>query len=204
MARLRAAAMKIWVRSWHTPRLSANASAAVVVAWVGALSNVISSCSRSSRSCRIFSGSSPARRESAGEFRDRRVEPRQRRLAQIKARRKPLDRADHHAAGVLGVDLAVHQHAQLRQRALGAEHMGDVAEGILVLVELAIFRHVDAPAFDILAVVIARRQPQRLDHAARRLLVAIDGLVRNLDAHGHGRSIPIASGLLSKCAQDGG
>ena len=33
--RLRAAAMNTWVRSWHTPRLSAKASAAVVAACVG-------------------------------------------------------------------------------------------------------------------------------------------------------------------------
>jgi hypothetical protein len=63
--------------------------------------------------------------------------------------------------------------------------VGDVAEGVLVLLELAVLRHVDAPVLDILSVVIARREPQRLDHAARGLLVAIDGLVRNPDAHGH-------------------
>jgi hypothetical protein len=61
--------------------------------------------------------------------------------------------------------------------------MGDVAERILVLIELAVFRHVDAPALDILAVVIARRQPQRLDHGIGRLRVAIDGFMGDLKAH---------------------
>ena len=80
-----------------------------------------------------------------GEFRDRRIEPGELGLAQEQARRKPLDRAAHHAVGVLGVDLAFDQHAQFGQRPLGGEHVGDVAERILVLVELAVFRHVDAP-----------------------------------------------------------
>jgi hypothetical protein len=119
----------------------------------------------------------------AGEVRDRRVELRQRRFAQIQARRKPLDRADHHAVGILRIHLALDRDSQFRQRTLGAEPVGDIAEGVLVLVELAILRHVDAPVLDILAVVIARREPQRLDHAARRLLIAIDSLVRNPDAH---------------------
>ena len=60
--------------------------------------------------------------------------------------------------------------------------MGDVAERVLMLVELAVFRQVDAPVLDILAFMVAWRQPQRLDHAARGFLVAVDGLVRNPDA----------------------
>ena len=89
----------------------------------------------------------------------------------------------HHTIGVLRIDLALHQHAKLLERAFGREDVGDVAERVLVLVELAVLGHVDPPIDDILAVVIARRQPQRLDDAVRRLAVAVDGLVGHLDAH---------------------
>ena len=43
---------------------------------------------------------------------------------------------------------------------------------------------VDAPALDILAVVVARRQPQHLDHAGRGRIVAVDRAVGDAKAHG--------------------
>ena len=66
-------------------------------------------------------------------------------LAQIEARRKAFDRAAHDALGVAGLDLALDLHRQLVEGAFGGEGVGDVAEGILVLIEPAIGRHVDPP-----------------------------------------------------------
>ena len=45
--------------------------------------------------------------------------------------------------------------------------MDDVAEGILMGLQPAVGGNVDAPIDHILAVMIARRQPQRLDYAGR-------------------------------------
>ena len=104
--------------------------------------------------------------------------------AQIEARRKALDRAAHDAGGVLHVDFALDLHGELGERAFGGEGVRDVAERILVHVEAAVLRHVDAPVHDVLAVVIARREAQRLDHAAGRRVVLVAGLVRNADTHG--------------------
>src|ERR1700742_5114023 len=61
--------------------------------------------------------------------------------------------------------------------------MGGVAKRVLELADLAVLRHVDPPVDHVLAFVIARRQPQRLDDAPRRLAVAIDRFVGYLDAH---------------------
>ena len=43
--------------------------------------------------------------------------------------------------------------------------MDDVAEGILMGLQPAVGGYVDAPIYHILAVMVARRQPQRLDYA---------------------------------------
>ena len=118
-----------------------------------------------------------------GKFRDRRVDMRQHRLAQIEARREALDRTLHHAVGVLRLDLALHRQAQFGERPIHGEDVADVAERVLVLGKLAVLRHVDAPADDILAVVIARRQPQRLNHRAGRLGVPIACRMRDADSH---------------------
>jgi hypothetical protein len=120
----------------------------------------------------------------AGEIRDRAVDLGQRGGAQIEARRKPLDRAAHDPGGVLHVDFALDMHAERVERAFGGERMGDVAERVLVHVEAAVLRDVDAPMHDVLAVVIARRQAQRLDHAVDRRVVVVAGLVRDANAHG--------------------
>jgi hypothetical protein len=61
--------------------------------------------------------------------------------------------------------------------------MGQIAEGVLVLVETAIGRQVYSPPRHVLTVMIARRQAQDLDHAGRRRLVAIGRAMRDVDAH---------------------
>ena len=104
-------------------------------------------------------------------------------LAQIEARRKSLDRAAHDAVGVAGLDLALDHDGEFAERALGGEGVGEVAEGVLVLVEPAIRGDVDPPARHVLAVVVARGQPQHLDHAGRGRPVAIARQVRDADTH---------------------
>ena len=103
--------------------------------------------------------------------------------AQIEARRKSLDRAAHDALGIAGLDLALDRDGELAERALGAEGVGEVAEGVLVLVEPAIRGDVDPPARHVLSVVVARGQPQHLDHAGRGRPVDIARQVRDADAH---------------------
>jgi hypothetical protein len=104
--------------------------------------------------------------------------------AQEQARRKTLDGAADDAMGVLRLDLAVDVDAQLRQGASGAEHVGDVAEGVFMGRKARIRRYVDAPAHDMLAVEIARGHPQELNRACRRRTVTIDRTV--VDSHVHG------------------
>ncbi len=60
MSSVRATAMKMWARSWHTPRPSTKASSAVVDAWVGAVSKVTRSCRAPITACRVDSVSLPA------------------------------------------------------------------------------------------------------------------------------------------------
>src|SRR5229473_4672831 len=62
--------------------------------------------------------------------------------------------------------------------------MCDVAERVLLRLEPAVGGHVDAPVYDILARVVARRQAQGLDHARTWSIVAVHGFVRDTDAHG--------------------
>src|SRR5258705_127551 len=80
--------------------------------------------------------------------------------AQMEARRKSLSRAGHDALGVAGLDFALDQDLQLVERPIGREGVGEVAEGVLVLLEPAIGGNVDAPIHDELAFVVARREPQ--------------------------------------------
>src|SRR5882757_3876370 len=61
--------------------------------------------------------------------------------------------------------------------------MRDVAEGVLVLMQEAIRRQVDAPGGHILAIMVARGQPQCLRHAGRRRVVVISGCVGEADPH---------------------
>ena len=185
MPRLRAAAMKICVRSWHTPRLSANASAARGrhLGGVGVVADLLvqplehdvqqpaARCRRRRRGSAAAKAAMVASALVSAVSRKNRVG------------REPLDRAAHDALGVAGLDLPLDQHAELAERTFGGEGMGDVAERVLVLVEPAIGGHVDAPARHILAVVVARREPQHLDHAGRRRRVAVGGQVRDAKAH---------------------
>jgi hypothetical protein len=176
--------MKTCAKSCPIPRLRANASAAAIVVWRGAVSWIMASCSchsmRWRRSSALVRGRVAA---CGGEGGDIRIGGGERGLAQIEARRKTLHCASQDSLRIAGLDLAFHRDRKFVQRAVGGEHMGDVAEGILVLVEPAIGGHVDAPARHILAVMVARGQPQHLNDARSRRLVAIAREVRDVDAH---------------------
>jgi len=105
------------------------------------------------------------------------------RFAQVKTRRKSFDAAGDDTASVGRFDDALYADRELFERSFGGEGMGQVAEGILVLVQQAIVRTLDPPGDDVLAVMIARRQPQNLRHAERRAFVAIGRGVRDMDSH---------------------
>src|SRR5579883_198814 len=62
--------------------------------------------------------------------------------------------------------------------------MGNVAEGVLVLVEPAVGGSLDPPVGDILAVMIARREAQHLDHPGGGRRVVVGCLVRDRKSHG--------------------
>src|SRR5262249_35211150 len=164
--------MKTWAKSRPAPRLSAKAWAAVVAVRGEAASWAMSACSRASMRCRRLSTLPPAASRlpaakpaifvsGLGSGGGRSMRP------GAGAAPDPL--------GVAGLDLALDRHGKLGEWPLGGEHMGDVAEGILVLVEPAIRGDVDAPARHVLAVVVAGGQPQHLDHAGRGRLVAVAG-----------------------------
>ena len=123
------------------------------------------------------------RAQLAGERRHRRIDFGQRRRAQEQARRKPLVGASQHAAGVVGFDQAFDSDGEIGDRPAG-QHMGDVAERVLMHVEPRIGGDVDLPVGDVLPVMAARRHPQDLDHAGGRRLVAIGGGMGNSQAHG--------------------
>ena len=84
------------------------------------------------------------RAQLAGEGRHRRVDFGQRRRAQEQARRKPLVGAAQHAAGVVGLDQALDLDGQVGDRPVG-QHMGDVAERVLMHVEPGVGGDVDLP-----------------------------------------------------------
>src|SRR5262249_46416530 len=102
------------------------------------------------------------------------------RFAQIELRRKPLDRAADDAGCVLGIDLAIDREAEGAELAAGGKDMYHVAEGILPRPQHAALVEIDAPAPDILAVMVARRQAQ---HRLGRPVVAVGGFVMDPDAH---------------------
>ena len=190
----------MWVRSRATPRLRAKASAAVAVGGrVGSFSQIISSCSRWSSACSSASVSPLfAARTSSAKSRMAASACGQAGVAQEQARRKSLERAAHDAIGILRLDLAFDLDAQLRERAVGGEDMGEVAEGVLVGIEPRVAGNVDAPADDILAFMVARGEPQHLDHAGGRRLVAMDDAVGDAQAHVR-RSV--ISGRIRICEQ---
>ena len=85
--------------------------------------------------------------------------------------------------GVLRLDFAFDVDAELGKRTDGIEDVSDVAESILMGRELRIGRNVDAPARHVLPFVVARRQPQQLDHPRCRWTVAINGTMADVDVH---------------------
>src|SRR5262249_51929031 len=139
--------MKTWAKSRPAPRLSAKAWAAVVAVRGEAASWAMSSCSRASMRCRRLSTLPPAAARpgarvatggvggGGGEPGDIRRGRGEGGRARIKAGRKPLDDPAHDPLGVAGLALPLDRHSKLSEWPLGGEHMGDVAEGILVLVE---------------------------------------------------------------------
>jgi hypothetical protein len=78
---------------------------------------------------------------------------------------------------VVGINFSLDMDAELRNRPVDGEGMREVAERIFLRVDAAIGGNIDPPRADILPVMIARRHAQRLDHAGRRIGVAVDGVV---------------------------
>ncbi len=108
---------------------------------------------------------------------------RERGLTQIKARRKALDGAAHDAFGVAHFHLSFGGYSKVVQRPFSCKGMSDVAERVLLLVEPAVGRKLDSPARDMLAIMIAWREPQHLNHARRGHLITIAGTVGDAEAH---------------------
>src|SRR5271166_2273579 len=108
-----------------------------------------------------------------GKGGDIRIGTRQRSVAQIKARREPLDGTAQDTLGIACLDFTLHQYCELSKRAFRREGMSNVAEGIFVLMQPAVGRDVDAPAHDVLAVVVAWREPQHLADARRWCLILV-------------------------------
>ena len=119
----------------------------------------------------------------AGKIADPRVGLRQRCVAQEQVRRKSLDGAAHHPVGVLRLHFAVDLDAQCIEGAGGGEDVGEIAEGVLVRVKPHVGGHIDAPADHILAFVVARGEPQHLDHACGRRVVATEHGLGDAQAH---------------------
>ena len=101
----------------------------------------------------------------------------------------------HHAIGLLRFDLAVDRDCQFVERPVGGEGMSEVAERILVLMQDAVLRQIDAPVHHVLAVMVARGKPQRLRHRRGRRVVAIGGVVGNTNPHGVRMTGPIRTGF---------
>ena len=83
----------------------------------------------------------------------------------------------------MSLDQALAMDGEVADRAM-RQHMGDVAERVLMGIEPGVGRDIDLPIGDILAVMAARRHPQNLDHARSRRLVAIGGGMGYPQAHG--------------------
>ena len=118
-----------------------------------------------------------------GEIADRVVRLGQGRVAEEQARRESLERATHDAFGILRFDLALDIDAQFGERPVGGEDLGEVAEGVFMRIARVV-RDVDAPADHVLAFVIARGEPQDLDHAGGRRFVAMNDAMGDAQTHG--------------------
>ena len=103
-------------------------------------------------------------RSCARDRRHRRIDGGEVGGAQEHAGRKALVGAAQHAAGVVGLDQALGGDLDVADGSAG-QHMGDVAEGVLMGVELGVGRDVDLPLRHILPVMAAGRHAQDLDHA---------------------------------------
>src|SRR3954468_1316931 len=117
------------------------------------------------------------------ELGDRRVGGGEIGLAQIEQVRDALDRAAQDAAGVAGLDLSCDPHRDALDGAVGREHVKDVTERILARLQPPVDARLDAPAADVLPIVIARRQAQRLNERPDGPLVAVGRVVGDSDAH---------------------
>ena len=113
---------------------------------------------------------------------DRGVRLGQRRRAQIDKRRQCLGAAID-AIGLRHIGFAGDDDGQRRERGIGVEHRQDIAERVDAVPHRSVDVGVDAPVADILGVVIARSQPQRLHYVRRRKRVVIRGQVIDKDSH---------------------
>ena len=80
-------------------------------------------------------------------------------------------------------DLAFDLDAQCFEWSVGGQDVGEIAECILMRIETQIRGYVDPPTDNLLAFVVARCEPQHLDHAGRRRLVAVGGRMSDAQAH---------------------
>src|SRR5215813_3947429 len=170
MPRRCAAAMKTWQRSQHTPRLSAKASLALGTTSVISRSKTISRCRRSSKACACAKAPPPhaARTSSASP-----------RIASSAA----VKRVSDDAVGILSLDRAVNIDAQLGEWTRSAEHMGNIAKRVFTWGEARIGGYIDTPTHDVLAFMIARRQPQQLDRPSRGRVVPVHRTVADMQVH---------------------
>ena len=146
----------------------------------------MSSCTRSSSRCRVASVSAASGRAETAPH--RRGAPRPAWVSTV-SRRNRLGGNRSTAPRTTPTVSWVSTSPSTKRRSseigpLDREGMDDVAERILMGLQPAVGGYVDAPIHHILAVMVARRQPQRLDHAGGGSVVAIDALVRDADAHG--------------------
>ena len=164
--------------------LSAKASAAEVPLLVGSSSNVmcslictISACRKPSTSSSDSARSSRANAAIAGLTAVSAVERRNR----LGGKRSSVPRSTPPVSWVSIRPSTC--DGEIGDRPVG-QHMGDVAEGVLMRVEPGVGGDVDLPFRDILPVMAAGRHAQDLDHAGGRRLVAIAGGMGNSQAHG--------------------
>ena len=177
--------MKIWLKSWRRRACAAKASrrAGRGAGRVGVVGHVARAAGRAARAVRralAALGGADARGRNRGSPR----RPGSGRCRAGTGSAGNARRAPRTTPLVFWVSTSPSTSTlKFVERPVGGEHVGDVAERVLLLVEPRVRRHVDAPAHHVLAVVVARRQPQHLDHAGGRRIVAIVGAVGDADAH---------------------
>ena len=130
---------------------------------------------------RIRSGrvGEPGREVLQGPVRRREI-----RLAEVEEVRQALDRAGQDPGRVLRLDLALDQEGQEFHGLVGLEGVAAVAVAVLEGLQLALDIRLDPPGADMLAVVVAGREPQDLQYRPGGLVVLVARRVLDADPHG--------------------